>query len=213
MTTLIFVRHGESVANRKEIFAGHFNADLEEKGMLQAEKTAEYIRDNYSVSKVYASDLIRAYKTGKCIADLLGVDIEKNDGLREISAGKWEGVNFRELMNIYKEDYSVWLYDIGNSRCTDGESVREMADRFMDTIKGIAEENDGKTIVIATHATPLRVLQTLLQHGDLNKMKDVPYVTNASVTAVTYNEGKWSCAKFGEDEHLSDLKSGLPENV
>ena len=120
MTTLIFVRHGESVANRKEIFAGYFNADLEEKGMRQAEKTAEYIRDNYSVSKVYASDLIRAYKTGKCIAEKSGVEIEKDAGLREISAGKWEGVNFHELMNIYKDDYSVWLHDIGNSRCTGG---------------------------------------------------------------------------------------------
>ena len=59
------VRHGESEANRNEIFAGHFNADLEDKGLLQAQKTAEYIKENYKVDKVYSSDLKRAFKTGK----------------------------------------------------------------------------------------------------------------------------------------------------
>jgi bisphosphoglycerate-dependent phosphoglycerate mutase len=48
VTTLLLVRHGESEANRNEIFAGHFDADLENRGLMQAQKTAEYIKENYN---------------------------------------------------------------------------------------------------------------------------------------------------------------------
>lgn len=213
MTTLILVRHGESVTNKKCIFSGHFNADLEDKGVMQAKKTAEFLHKNYKVDAVYASDLLRAFKTGKEIADIFNLPLKTDEGLREVFAGKWEGVEFETVKNTYKEDYRVWLEDIGNSRCTDGESVREMTDRFLKTLEKIAKENDGKTVVIATHATPVRAVQTLLCHGSLEEMKNVKYVTNASVSVIEYENGSFSPVVFGMDEHMGDIRSGLPENV
>ncbi len=65
MTKLILIRHGESVANRNHIFVGHTDVELEEKGVKQAELTAQYVYENFKVDKVYASDLKRAYETGK----------------------------------------------------------------------------------------------------------------------------------------------------
>ena len=70
MTKIILIRHGESEANRDNIFAGHLDVDLQEYGLKQAQKTAEYVLEKYQVSRVYSSDLKRAYKTGRCVADL-----------------------------------------------------------------------------------------------------------------------------------------------
>ena len=213
MTTILMVRHGESEANRNEIFAGHFDADLEDRGLKQAQKTAEYIKENYKVDKVYSSDLKRAFKTGKCISDLLGLEIFPTEKLREISAGKWDGMKFSDLQKYYKKEYDVWMQDIGNAHCPDGETVKELGERIMNELTRIAEENDGKTVVVATHATPIRAAQTFIQSGTFEEMKNVKWVSNASVTVLEYENKKWSCPRVSIDEHLADLKTALPTNV
>ena len=123
MTRLILIRHGESMANSKDMFAGHLDIDLHPNGEKQARVTAEYIKQNFKVDKIYSSDLKRAYYTAKALADLIDMDIETNEGLREIAAGKWDGMVFKDIISIYEEDYSRWLNDIGNAKCTEGESV------------------------------------------------------------------------------------------
>ena len=213
MTTILFVRHGQSQANREKIFAGHLDADLTEIGMEQAQKAAEYIASNYKVDAVYASDLLRAYKTGKATADRLGLPITADDQLREIRAGKWDGTLFDQIPTLYPDDFALWSSDIGNSRCTDGESVKELGERIVAAVTRIAKDNDGKTVVIATHATPIRVSQCLLGGHTLDEMKNIPWVSNCSVTEAHYENGKWELVKIGYDEHLADLKTVLPTNV
>lgn len=211
--TLIMVRHGESEANRKKIFAGHYDADLSENGLMQAKRTAECIKSHYKVDKVYASDLRRAYKTGKCIADLYGTEAIKNKKLREIYAGEWDGKSFSDLTLQYEKEYGVWLSDIGNASCPGGETVKELGERVMSELTRLAEENDGKTIVAATHATPIRAMQSLVQTGGLSEMKNIPWVSNASYSVFEYNNRKWNIIKINEASHLGEIKTNLPENV
>ena len=152
MTRLILIRHGQSEANELNVFAGNYDIELTELGCNQAECTAKYIAENYKVDKVYASDLKRAFKTAQIIAEKFGLEVIPEKGFREIFAGEWEAVKFDELSEKYPEDWDKWRNDLGNSRCTGGESVRELGERVINTLKKVAEENDGKTIVIGTHA-------------------------------------------------------------
>ena len=211
MTTLLLIRHGQSVANLERVFAGNYNAPLTELGLKQAEKTAEFIVENYKVDCVYASDLIRAFETGKTVANSLKLPIIPND--REIRAGEWEALPFDDIVVKFPEEYKKWKEDIGNSSCPNGESVKELGERVMATLTAIAEENDGKTVVVATHATPIRVSRTLIEHGNLAHMQNIPWVSNASVTEIIYDNGKWSVGKVGQDSHLSDFRTNLPNNV
>ena len=213
MTSLLLIRHGESRANREGFFAGQADVPLEEKGLSQARITADFIVRNYSVDRVYASDLCRAYDTGKAVADLLGLEVIPDPRLREIFSGKWQGQKFTDIIAQYGEDYQVWLTDIGNCVCTGGESVAQLGQRVLAALTDIATENPGKTVVIATHATPIRVLQCLLGGFALNRMKDIPWVSNASVTEITYDAGVWMLGKIGQDAHLFDLKTTFCANV
>lgn len=213
MTRLILIRHGESKANKQGIFAGHMDVELEEKGILQAEKTAEYIHKNYKIDKVYASDLQRAFKTGKAVADLFELEIVADKQLREVYAGDWEGKKFTDIIRDYKKDYSCWLNDIGNCRCTGGESIKELGARVLAALERISKENPKKTVAIATHATPIRVMQCILSGKTLDEMKNTPWVRNASITEIIYDNGSWSFVRVGEDKHLSELKTEFPANV
>lgn len=212
MTKLLLIRHGESEANNNGFFAGQYDVPLMPKGIEQAEKTAKYIVERYAPTKIYASDLKRAYCTAVPISKLIGVDIITNQGIREIYAGKWQQMFFDELEKKFSDEYTVWLNDIGNACCNDGESVKELSERVMTTLTAIAEENHGETIAVATHATPIRAAQAIIQYGDVKYMKNVPWVSNGSVTVIEYN-GDWKCLSVSEDDHLGANKTVFPANV
>lgn len=213
MTTLILIRHGESEANRQGIFAGQIDPDLQNKGIKQAELTAKYIIDNYKVDRIYSSDLQRAYKTAMCLAEELDLEVTKDKNLREIDAGQWEGMKFDDLVLSYADEYSMWLNHIGHSGCTGGETVKQLGDRIMSALTKIAQENDGKTVAIATHATPIRVAQSIIESGTTEEMENIPWVSNASVTVFEYNNNVWKIIAVSKDEHLAELKTVLPSNV
>ena len=211
-TTLVFVRHGESNANGKGFFAGQLDIALSQRGLQQAELTANYISKTYSVDAVYSSDLQRAYHTAQPIAKACGKEIIQTSQLREIFAGEWQGLCFDELQAQHCTSYGVWLNDIGNAHPTNGESVAMLSSRIWDATQEIANREQNKTVVIVTHATPIRTLLCRLKGFDLNQMKQVPWVSNASVSVVRVDDG-WHLEQEGFDSHLTGLQTHFPANV
>lgn len=212
MTTLLLIRHGESVANADKVFVGHTDVDLSLQGELQAQKTAEFIKKNYKVDKVYASDLKRAYRTGEFVANAFGLDVIADSGLREIYAGSWEGEKFQTLLET-NSDYALWKSDIGSSCPTDGESVKAVWDRIHLKLLQIAIMNEGKTIAIATHATPIRCMIARCLGMGLSGMKNLPWAVNASVTEIVLENDMFMVTKAPQFKHLAELKTELPKNV
>lgn len=211
-TRFIMVRHGFSVANDKKCFAGNSDFDLTELGLRQAEKCAEALK-NEKIDAVYASDLKRAYRTAVPIAAALGLEINKSRGLREIFAGKWEGMLFDDLFVKYAESYTVWRQDIGKARCDGGESVVQLSARVLSTLEGIAAVNDGKVICIATHATPIRAVCTAAAGLDASEMAKISWVSNASISIIDYEDGRFMPVSINNSDHLGDLITVFPANV
>lgn len=209
MTTLLLIRHGQSQANLEHYFAGNLDPALTALGHQQAAATAAFLQANYSVDAVYASDLLRALDTGRA----LGLPVREVPALREIHAGIWQGKTFDQLQTDYADSYQVWLTDIGNCHCPGGESVADLAARVYDAVAKIAGENPGKTVAIATHATPIRALQWHMTGKPLSHMKQIPWVTNASVTELRWEKGELSPVKISMDDHLQDMKTQFPPNV
>ena len=211
-TKLIIVRHGQSMGNLVDKFLGHTDLDLTEKGYLQASLVADYL-DGIEIDKIYASDLKRAYNTVVETAKRKGIEIIPEKGLREIFAGDWENMGFDDLKNTYVEDYSVWLNDLGNARCTNGESVAELQERVCSTLAEIAENNPGKTVLIGTHATPIRVFYAKWNGFSLDEIKNIPWAPNASVTVAEYEDGKFVVGEYGKNDYLGAEATALPKNV
>ena len=210
---LIVVRHGQSVANLEGKYAGHYNAQLTDTGRLQAEKSAEYVAANYKTDAVYSSDLDRAYYTAKALADKVGLEVVKMEEIKEIFCGKWENEKVSDVAVKYEEDYSAWVNDFSNCRPTGGESVKELYERIICAFKKLAEENVGKIAYVATHGTPIRALMAETSGAGLEKLSEVPWATNASLTFIDYKDGKLVAEKTSFDEHLAEMKTYLPKGV
>lgn len=213
MTTLIFVRHGQSEGNLHRLFLGHTDLGLTELGHEQAERTAEYLK-NTPIDVCYASDLKRAYQTAEHIVAKQGLSIIPEPRLREIYAGKWEGMSFLDLPVQYPETYEQWMHDLGHVRCPDGESVAELQIRIRAIVEEIVRKHPNQTVCLALHATPIRVMECIWKQLPLERITEVPWVPNASVTTVTYDaDMKATLILDGYAEHLADLKTNLPKNI
>ena len=211
MTTIIFIRHGQSEANLGRVFAGHFDAPLSSLGHEQAKKTAGAVASKFHIDKIYASDLSRAYDTGKYLAELLNIEIIPDKNFREIFAGKWEGQRVEYIIEKYAEDFGVWKSDIGNSRPTDGESMRELGERIFARVKEVVAENEGKSVVVATHAAAIRSLMAMCTGEDfLVKMKEIPFVSNASYSVLVAEGERFEFTEVSCDDHLDGIKTALP---
>lgn len=211
-TTILLVRHGESLGNEKRIFCGRTDVPLTEKGRKQAQATAEYLKDAH-MDAVFASPLDRAFETGTVIAAPHGLSVQADEGLLEIWGGYWEEKSFPEILALYPEDRNTWNDNIGLSRCTGGESVLEVQQRVYAHVEQLAQANAGKTILLATHAMATRSFVAKVMGLQPEEIKDLPWPTNASVTTVEYEDGSFHLVEFSHDEHLQDLITTLPGKI
>ncbi|MBR2937699.1 MAG: histidine phosphatase family protein [Oscillospiraceae bacterium] len=210
-TTFLLVRHGQSEANLKDVFAGHSGYSLTALGREQAARTAEYIKNTYPVDAVFSSDLPRAFQTAEYTARAFGLPITTDARFREIFAGSWEGVQFGRLEEEYPEDFAIWLKDIGNARCTDGESVKELIERVFSGLEAIADR--GKCIVVVAHATPLRA--ALWKASDVSgvDIQKISWGSNCAISEFTLEDGKLSAVRVNYVGHLEGIETSLPENL
>lgn len=215
MTRIIFVRHAESVGNSERRFYGHYDKGLSPLGHRQAALVGKYLKD-YRIDVAYASDLSRAFITGEnIVSHHNGLTLIPDRRLREIFAGDWENQLFDELLLLYPNEYGLWKTDIGRACPVNGESVIEVAERIRKRVWEIARENEGKTVLIATHATPIRTLACEWKDVGYAEMKDIPWVKNASTSIVDYDTENMttSIITYDEASYLGDIATSLPKTV
>ena len=213
MTTIYFVRHGESESNLITQFAGSLDMPLTQRGREQAALTASYLSE-FPIAAVYASDLSRAFETGHIIANRVQAPILAMQDLREIYAGQWEGKTYAQLEREFPDSYSTWKNQIGLAVCDGGESVAQLQQRVQQCVGQIVAKHPNQAICIATHATPIRVMECLWTNTRIENMHTIPWVGNASVTMVEYRDnGSVSVIARDMHEHLGKLSTRLAHNV
>src|SRR6185369_5325047 len=99
---IYFVRHGESEANLKGVFAGQRDDSLlTQKGREQARKTAENIKEKGLVfDRIISSPLKRTFETAKIIASIIGFDtnkIEIDSCITEYDMGNLTGTPIKNI--------------------------------------------------------------------------------------------------------------------
>ena len=210
MTTLIFVRHGQSQSNLEKRFTGQGNTELTELGRLQAERTADFLRE-YPIDAVYASDLHRAMDTAAPTARLHGLEVIPDPMLREVMAGDWEGKYYDDLLMEYPDSFPKWLNDLGHAHPEGGESVVEVAERVYAEVDRLLERHRGGCIALFSHATPARLMGCRWFGYAPEDAARMTGCGNASVSVVEYDdEMTFHVVHYGYDEHQGEFATRLP---
>lgn len=206
MTRIILIRHGQSEANKAKIFAGHTDAPLSEKGHAQARAAAKYLREHAHIDAVYASDLSRAMDTARPTAEAFSLPVIPEPGVREIFAGEWEGLSFATLDVDYAADRERWRTDLANAFCTDGESIAQVFERTVQTVTRIAREQNGKTVLIACHWTPVLAMICHAQGFGVAHIGSCTEPRNASIHILRYENRQFTPEQLNIIAHLELLE-------
>lgn len=156
MTRRIVVwRHGRTPWNAEKRFQGQTDVPLDEVGVAQAARAAEALAA-LGPQRIVSSDLGRARATAQALADLTGLDVHSDAGLRETHAGQWEGLTRDEIEERFPGEMERWSAD-PDSRPGGGENRREVADRMVASIeRALAPLAADGTLVVATHGGAAR---------------------------------------------------------
>lgn len=108
MYKLVMLRHGESVWNKENRFTGWKDVDLSDKGILEAQKAAQLLKENNLVFDIaFCSVLKRAIRTLWLILDeldLMWIPIQNSWRLNERHYGNLQGLNKSETASKYGDD-------------------------------------------------------------------------------------------------------------
>lgn len=210
MTRLILIRHGQSLANERNLFAGHSDFDLSELGHTQAALAADYLADREHIDAIYASDLLRAYHTATPLAKKLGMDVIKDTGLREIFGGEWESMSFSDIAEKYPREFRVWREDYSRACPVGGEATAQVYERIVPHICEIAKKHDGQTVLCATHATVVRAFDSYARGYTKHETGRISFPHNASINIYSYEQGRVSIIQTNIIDHLGDTVTSLP---
>jgi 2,3-bisphosphoglycerate-dependent phosphoglycerate mutase len=113
MYKVVLLRHGESTWNKENRFTGWTDVDLSEKGLAEAKKAGEVLKnEGYKFDIAYTSVLKRAIRTLWITLDgldLMWIPVIRNWRLNERHYGALQGLNKAETAEKFGEDQvKIW---------------------------------------------------------------------------------------------------------
>jgi probable phosphomutase (TIGR03848 family) len=185
-SVVLFVRHGLTPTTGKILPGRAPGLGLSDAGLKQAEATAKRIAALPRISAIYASPLERARETAAPIGRAVGLPVQVERGLSELDVGEWTGRSLARV-SLKREWRSVQQHPSG-FRFPGGESFVEAQARMVGTIERVVERHRGETIVLVSHADPIKMALAHALGVHLDLFQRIA-VDPASVTVIVYRPG------------------------
>ena len=198
---LLVIRHGESEADLLDVHEGRADFALTERGHRQAEAMANYVADNYDISKIYASTLTRAKQTAQHLSDKTGISIIFDENLMEFNNGLLAGLPRAVVREKYPE-----VPDLPIDKAVYGqESQVEFRQRAENALSRIMyEAENDETIAIVSHGGMINQLY----RSFFNMPVDCIYFFNTADTGIhiwSLTDRERRVIKANYDEHTKGI--------
>lgn len=198
---LLVIRHGESEADLLDVHEGRADFALTERGHRQAEAMANYVADNYNISKIYASTLTRAKQTAQHLSDKTGISIVFDENLMEFNNGLLAGLPRTVVREKYPE-----VPDLPIDKAVYGQEsqveFRQRAENALSRIMNEAENDE--TIAVVSHGGMINQLY----RSFFNMPVDCVYFFNTADTGIhiwSLTDRERRVIKANYDEHTKGI--------
>ncbi len=152
---MVLWRHGQTAWNLAERFQGSSDVELDEIGIVQADRAARLLT-TLAPAAIVSSDLRRASTTASALANLCGLEVRLDARLRETYGGSWQGRTSTELASEDHDAYSAWRAG-ADVPAGGGERRTEVAARVVPAVlDALADVPAEGTLVVVTHGGSAR---------------------------------------------------------
>ena len=198
MTHFVFVRHGESLQNQRNVVSSAVPGQgLSSTGKQQAAAVAETLCK--SVTVVYTSPALRAVQTGEFIAKLSGVPILVDDRLIEIDVGSVEGMDSAEGFGILDLGWDRWILDdaLDEPVAPGGERANDALERFRAFLVEVHNKYpDDASIVVVSHGGLLQLSIPFISPNLENGYGRTHWLRNTQIVDAHFAEDELWCENW-----------------
>jgi broad specificity phosphatase PhoE/ribonuclease HI len=186
-TTFVLLRHGVTSSTERKAFSGSGGVDpaLTETGREQARRAAEWLlAHGGGIDAIIASPMRRTRETAAAAAEVLGLDVQIDEGFIETSFGEWDGFTFAEIQERWGEELTAWL---GSTSVAPpgGETFDAVDARVTAARDRVMAAYAGKTVLVVTHVTPIKMLVRLALEASMSVIYKIE-LSPASITTVQW---------------------------
>jgi broad specificity phosphatase PhoE len=200
MTAIILIRHGETDWNREQVFRGRIDVALNEVGVTQARAVQDSLKDT-EIDGIYSSPLSRAFETATIVGENRNVAVRGEEGFIDIDFGAWQGLSHQKVKEEYKDLYETWLAQPDLVTFPDGESLKEVRIRSMESLEEVIKNNPEKTLALVSHRVVLKVLLCTILGLELSRFWYLRQDTCA-INRVEYKDGNYFLTLINDTCHL-----------
>lgn len=166
MTTIYLVRHAQTEWNTQDKLQGHLDSPLTKSGKKAARLLGEKFK-NINFDMIFSSDLLRAQRTAEIIVLEKKLAVQTTELLRERNYGEYDGKPAKSIETVNKmvsKLNAAKRYSYKHSEKL--ESDKEVVDRIIPFLREVSIANPGKTILIVSHGTSIRLALMKLGFGE-----------------------------------------------
>lgn len=180
MSTIVFLRHGQTDWNIISITQGREDIPLNETGINQAKEASGDLaialeKTGFKFNKIYTSPLSRASDTAKMISSAIGnVPIVVDERLIERDFGNLSGM-------YYDKNSPTVLRDTEDPTV---ETRKSLIDRVNSLI---SEVNKNENVLFVTHGAITRIYAKSAKKSDKVAENDIGIMGNCSLVVYSYD--------------------------
>lgn len=203
----MLLRHAETAAPDR-FHGAESDIGLGPRGFLQAEATARVLTREQPY-EVVSSAMLRARQTAQIIAASCAVALKLEPQLHERKMGPLSGLSREDGLGSYDEAKKRWMAGELNYTHPGGESFAAIRQRVLPVFDRLAEEANGRTIVVVAHGVVIRVLLTSVLPGYGPEAFDRFRIDNTAINDLKYENGRWQAVALNSRAHLGAEADGI----
>jgi broad specificity phosphatase PhoE len=209
-TRIFLIRHGSTVLTAEDRFAGAVDVPLSDKGREQAQRLALRLAGE-KIEAIYASPLGRTVETATILAAPHRLDVQKREGLREISHGRWEEMTRHEVEEKFPEEAKAWEQDPYTFAPVGGESGLGVTARALPVLMDIVRAHPAEKVFVVSHKATIRLLLSSLLGFDPRRYRDNLDQEPAALNIVDFKDTMHArLTLFNDTSHYADEGMAIP---
>ena len=210
-TRVFLVRHGATVLSAEDRFAGATDVELSDEGREQVRRLALRLRSE-KIAAIYTSPLGRTIETAQILAEPHGLELQRRDGLREMSHGRWEQMTRKEVEHAFPEEADAWEKDPYTFAPLGGESGLAVTARALPVLMDIVRNHPECNVLVVSHKATIRLLLSSLLGFDPRRYRDNLDQNPAALNIVDFkNVVSARLTLFNDTSHYAAAGLAIPE--
>jgi broad specificity phosphatase PhoE len=173
MTASIYlIRHGTTMANLENRFAGRTDEPLHAEGVRQISEVGRGLQ-GLGLAAIYAGPLPRTRQSAEIIAAMCGIAFQVIEELTDINLPHWDGLTKEEIRQRYGPQYPAWKAAPASFAVPGCETLRDVQQRAVAAVEGIRRQHAGAKVLLVTHLIVARCLMLHYSGRQLGHFRSV----------------------------------------